>query len=105
MNTTYKVDLPVLVELNPEYSIRSLYDLFMSKFWNNLDELETELKLEKARIRVRPTNNQFNVVIENCSLPLTYKISNVLEYTIQMSDLMYRRIQTSMEATIVTCSD
>jgi len=52
MNTTYKVDLPVLVELNPEYSIRSLYDLFMSKFWNNLDELETELKLEKARIRV-----------------------------------------------------
>ncbi|MEJ7823446.1 MAG: hypothetical protein WKF85_14070 [Chitinophagaceae bacterium] len=74
MNNTYKVDLAVLIELNPQYSIKSLYDLFMASFWNNLDELETELKLERARIRVRPTNNQFNVVIENCSLKLTEKI-------------------------------
>lgn len=88
MNTTYKVDLPVLVELNPEYSIRSLYDLFMASFWNNLDKLDEQLKLEKARIRVRPTNNQFNVVIENCSLKLTEEILDVLDYTIRMSGLV-----------------
>lgn len=101
MNNTYKVDLAVLIELNPQYSIKSLYNLFMTSFWYNLDKLETELKLEKARIRVRPTNNQFNVVIENCSLKLTEEIVEVLEYTIRTADLIVPSIPTNLEACII----
>lgn len=85
MNTTYRIDLPELVEMNPEYSSRSLYKL---KFWSNLDELDKKLKLEHARIRLRPTNNYFNVVIENCTLPSTYKIWNVLQKTIYNGEII-----------------
>lgn len=89
MRRYFEVDLLPLAELNPKYTVDTLFKKFQSDFLANVKSWEKEMKQQPDGLIVLKKNkNKFQAVITNYTSGLSDKIINVLEFTLHMADLV-----------------
>ena len=86
MRRYWEVDLDILTEINPEFTVFTLYDKLAKETLKAFQPIQ-QLRLleEDGFIIFNPKNNKFQVIIINHSKELTDRMLNILERVLETS--------------------